>query len=662
MKILQKLLFLLLFIAVNKLFAQEEIQVSQWTPPGVGEVSFISSPTVSFDGKYMAFVIKTNDNSTKVYESINKDGQWQDAKEIKTGKTEVNSVAYNYDASKLYFTASNGSNYDVYFMERTKDAWSNPVALGNAINTPADEVDVSISADDKTLYFVRLETDEEYGTIYFSQKDKKGNWQKAIAIPNPISIGYERSPRILIDNETLIFASKRDKDKSFKIYYTKNLFGEFWKMPVYLGVYDDKNDMFYPVYNPNDKKLYYASQKNSSKSLINTADYPSKYKPGKVIRITGKITDKKNKPVKGQIYLLNPVSMEVEGRYANNLDGGSYAFYVMPDNDYVIDYTASGYSHFFYDFNSEKIDKQNLNVDVKLFDSVYLQLNVFDRDIYEPLDVDMEIKDKKNGEKINFVEQKKQKGKYLLRLPLGKDMDIHLSGFYLRDSVVNVDFSGVVLFENFEKNIDLVSEKVPFEFNVLDKQTGAGVECEVVLVDKKTKKKIVTKVKTDKNGRVKIFLRKGGEYDVTISPQGYAFYSSQLDLNKGERSKRVELQPLKKDVTIELPNINFELNSAELKVESYKELDKVIELMNKNPQIKVEISAHTDDLGSEAYNMKLSERRAKSVVDYLLMHDIPQDRLIAKGYGETKPLVPNTSDENRAKNRRVELKIIDVNQ
>ena len=662
MKIIQKLLFLFLFFIVNNLFAQEEIQVTQWMPPGVGEYSFVSSPTFSFDGKYTAFIVKTNENTDKIYESINKNGQWQDAKEINTGKTQINSVAYNYDASKLYITASNGSNYDVYFMERTKDAWSNPVALGDAINTPADEVDVSISADDKTLYFVRLETAKEYGTIYFSKKDKKGNWQKATAIPNPISIGYERSPRILTDNKTLIFASKRNKDRTFKIYYTKNLFGEFWKMPVHLGLYDDKNNMLYPAYNPNDNKLYYASQKNSSKSWINTGNYPSKYKPDKVILINGKITDKKNNPVKGQIYLLNPVSMEVEGRYANNLDGGSYAFYVLPDNEYIIDYTALGYSHFFYNLNSEKINKQNLNVNVRLFDSVYLQLNVFDRDIYEPLDVDIEIKDKKNGEKINFAQQKKQKGKYVLRLPLGKDMDIHLSGFYLKDSIINVDFSGIVLFKNFEKNIDLVSEKVPFEFDVLDKQTKQGVECQVVMVDKKTRKQIVTKVKTDKDGKVKVYLRKGGEYDVTISPQGYAFYSSQLDLSKGERSKTVELQPLKKDVTIEIPNITFELNSADLKVESYKELDKVIDLMNKNPQIKVEISAHTDDLGSEAYNMKLSQRRAKSVVDYLLMHDIPQDRLIAKGYGETQPLVPNTSDENRAKNRRVELKIIDVNQ
>ncbi len=660
MRILLKLLCLSIFFIANNLFAQEEMSVTEWMPPGVGEVLFISSPTVSFDGKYMAFIVKTND-VIKIYESINNGGQWQDAKEIPTGMTEINSVAYNYDASRLYFTASNGSNSDVYYIDRLVDGWSTPVNLDNEVNTQADEVDVSISADDNTLYFVRLEDGEDYGTIYFSKKDKKGKWQKANAIPNPISVGHERSPRILVDNETLIFASKRNKDKTFKIYYTKNLFGEFWKMPVYLGLYDDKNDMLYPVYNSDDKKLYYASQKNTTKSMIKTGVYPPKYKPDKVIRITGKITDKKNKPVTGQIYLLNPVSMEIEGRYSNN-SNGNYAFYVMPHNNYVIDYTASGYSHYFYDFNSEKINKQNLNIDVKLFDSVYLQLNVFDRDIYEPLDVDIEIKDKKTGERINYVEQKKQKGKYLLRLPLGKDMNIHLSGFYLRDSIVNVDFSGVVLFENFEKNIDLVSEKVPFEFNVLDKQTGQGVECEVVLVDKNTRKKIVTKVKTDENGRVKVFLRKGGEYDVTISPQGYAFYSSQLDLSKGDRKKTVKLQPLKKDVTIELPNINFELNSAELKVESYKELDKVIELMNKNPQIKVEISAHTDDLGSEAYNMKLSERRAKSVVDYLLMHDIPQDRLIAKGYGETKPLVPNTSDENRAKNRRVELKIIDVNQ
>jgi outer membrane protein OmpA-like peptidoglycan-associated protein len=111
---------------------------------------------------------------------------------------------------------------------------------------------------------------------------------------------------------------------------------------------------------------------------------------------------------------------------------------------------------------------------------------------------------------------------------------------------------------------------------------------------------------------------------------------------------------------LNLNEILFESNSAQISEVSFKELERVIDVMVKNPTMKVEISAHTDDVGSEVYNQALSLRRASSVVDYMVANDIPPDRFDAKGYGETRPIFPNDSDENRAKNRRVELKVLEV--
>ena len=79
--------------------------------------------------------------------------------------------------------------------------------------------------------------------------------------------------------------------------------------------------------------------------------------------------------------------------------------------------------------------------------------------------------------------------------------------------------------------------------------------------------------------------------------------------------------------------------------------------MQDNPSMQIELSAHTDDVGSDRYNMRLSQRRGESAMKYLLRNGIAADRIVAKGYGKTKPLVPNTSDENRAINRRVEFTI-----
>ena len=82
--------------------------------------------------------------------------------------------------------------------------------------------------------------------------------------------------------------------------------------------------------------------------------------------------------------------------------------------------------------------------------------------------------------------------------------------------------------------------------------------------------------------------------------------------------------------------------------------------MNENPTLKVEVDAHTDDVGSDQYNLLLSQQRAKSVVDFLLEKKVSPDRFSAKGFGESQSKVPNDNDENRAVNRRVELKIVSI--
>ncbi|MFB6351234.1 MAG: OmpA family protein, partial [Bradymonadaceae bacterium] len=117
-----------------------------------------------------------------------------------------------------------------------------------------------------------------------------------------------------------------------------------------------------------------------------------------------------------------------------------------------------------------------------------------------------------------------------------------------------------------------------------------------------------------------------------------------------------------KDEKIEIrEKVNFEYDKAVIKKESYGVLDAVGLILRTNPEIQtVEIQGHTDDAGTADYNKKLSEQRAKAVKQYLIDNaDIDPERLKAKGYGASMPLVPNNSDKNRAKNRRVEFKILE---
>jgi OmpA-OmpF porin, OOP family len=103
-------------------------------------------------------------------------------------------------------------------------------------------------------------------------------------------------------------------------------------------------------------------------------------------------------------------------------------------------------------------------------------------------------------------------------------------------------------------------------------------------------------------------------------------------------------------------NILFNFNKADLKPDSFSVLDQVIEYLKANPGISMEIQGHTDNIGSQGYNLNLSRRRAESVRTYLVEKGIPPERLEVKGFGLSKPTAPNDTGENRARNRRVEFK------
>jgi outer membrane protein OmpA-like peptidoglycan-associated protein len=123
---------------------------------------------------------------------------------------------------------------------------------------------------------------------------------------------------------------------------------------------------------------------------------------------------------------------------------------------------------------------------------------------------------------------------------------------------------------------------------------------------------------------------------------------------------KVELKKLKEGTKVILKNIFFDYDKATLRPESYPELDRVVDLLKQNQNIKIEISGHTDSKGSDEYNLKLSQARAKSVVDYIISKGIDAKKIIAKGYGETQPIDTNDTEEGRQNNRRVEFKVLSV--
>lgn len=109
---------------------------------------------------------------------------------------------------------------------------------------------------------------------------------------------------------------------------------------------------------------------------------------------------------------------------------------------------------------------------------------------------------------------------------------------------------------------------------------------------------------------------------------------------------------------IDIKNIQFEINKSNLTLVGKMEIDKLVKLLDEIPYLKIKIEGNTDDEGSDEFNMDLSNNRSKEILNYLVNKGIQPDRLATEGFGETKPLVPNSSEENRALNRRVEIKVL----
>jgi outer membrane protein OmpA-like peptidoglycan-associated protein len=126
-----------------------------------------------------------------------------------------------------------------------------------------------------------------------------------------------------------------------------------------------------------------------------------------------------------------------------------------------------------------------------------------------------------------------------------------------------------------------------------------------------------------------------------------------------EVKKDIALKPIEKGAKVILNNIFFETGLATLSSDSRLELKKAIDLMKMNPSMIIEVGGHTDNVGDDALNMKLSHDRAKSVRDYLVNGGIASTRLQAKGYGRLNPVADNGTEDGRQANRRTEFVILE---
>jgi outer membrane protein OmpA-like peptidoglycan-associated protein len=283
------------------------------------------------------------------------------------------------------------------------------------------------------------------------------------------------------------------------------------------------------------------------------------------------------------------------------------------------------------------------------------------------------VKDKKTGEiipgaiiefqTVRFESLKKTqsdtKGEFKETLPLGENHLLivtapgyqkQIEHFSLREQHYTKGLNLTVYLDKEPPKKQCV-EGFVFNANTKAKIPNASIEFS------NTDNRPVEIVKTNSQGYYKICLPPG-KYYLTGNAKGFVFSEDSVEIENQTVNKDLYLSPIEVDQAYVLRNIYFDYDKATLRPESKVELDRLVKILKENPTMVIEIGGHTDSDGSEEYNLRLSQARAESVMKYLIQAGIEPERLRAKGYGETQPVAPNDTPENKQKNRRTEFKVL----
>ncbi len=503
----------------------------------------------------------------------------------------------------------------------------NPVNLGDSINTEYDEYWPTLTADEQTLIITRLIPkdlieDPISGNIYKNEKElvstnrqklpglnnvqedfyislkENDFWSKAINAGEPLNTkGNEGAQTILVDGRIMYFtACNRSDGKGRCDIYSSTKKNGKWTEAVNLG--SPVNSGFWeaqPSISSDGQTLYFVSNRDGGNGQ-------------KDIWISNIMEDGRwSKPI-------NP------GENINSA-GQEQSPFIHPDNKTL--YFASdgkigmgGIDLYKVTRNDDGTWSEPINLGYPInttFDEIGLIVNA-------------------RGDRAFFSSDRlSEKGRDIFEFELYKEA---------RPNPVSY-IKGKVFDSENRKRLKAHFELISLESN-----------------------EIIMQAESDPNtGEFLVCIPTDNDYALNVSKEGYLFYSDNFEL-KGEYEildpylKDVALNPIKPGEKIILKNIFYTTDSYELIDKSIAELTKLLEFMNNNPGLKIEISGHTDNVGTTEYNKELSNNRAKSVYNYLIENGINPEKLTYKGYGESEPVSTNETELEKAKNRRTEIKIL----
>ncbi|MCQ2975708.1 MAG: OmpA family protein [Bacteroidales bacterium] len=483
-----------------------------------------------------------------------------------------------------------------------------PKNLGENINTIYNDYFPSISANGNTLaYTIELpqtaynpllpKTQED---IYISyRKDNKSNWQQAKSIGAIINTSNnEGAPFLTADGQKLLFTSCTCDDGMIKccdIYYSQ-LYNSEWGFPKKLA--SPINTQYWesqPCLSADNKTLYFVSNR------------PGGYGKKDIWYSTLNENGYWNQPINCGPNINSP--------------GDDCAPFIHADNQ-------------------------------TLYFSTDYRVGMGGQDIFVS---------HKNGDEWSEPQN--------LGYPINTKYD------EMRLAISVLGNSAILATNRIEGNkLDLFEISIPqhirptrtifVEGTVYDEENMQPLVSQFQVVELSTGKTIISSSTEPRYLNILLYLPEQKQYALNVSAQDYMMESYNFSLcDLDPNIEKIELDiPLKKistGNTFVLNNTFFATDSFSIKEESYFELNKLIKFLADNKTTKIEIGGHTDNTGSESHNKELSNNRAKSITQYLISQGIEPNRITYTGYGSTKPIANNDTEQNKAKNRRVEVKIIE---
>lgn len=490
-------------------------------------------------------------------------------------------------------------------VRNNKGSMPKPINLGNTVNTISDDMMPQINPSGNRMYFTserkggfdNFEEENDYGQdLYYTEYSASG-WGKPQLLPAPINTnGNDGTSTFSADGQQMVYVKCGEENSVGGCdLFTSTLNGSSWTIPKNLGNVLNSEDW--------DSQPSLSADGNT---LYFVTSREGTYDGSMDIYVT-----KKDK------YGLWGPPQNLGG--VINTPFGEKSPYIAPDGKtlYFSSEGHAGYGE--YDIFVSVLEDGKWSTPINLG----APLNSAGRDTYFTISA--------SGEEAFFASD--------------RDGD-------------NLDIYSVKIPEALRPKPSVIVKGV-----VTNAKNNAKIDAWILVEDLTTGELIATTKSNSVSGEYLVVLPSGKNYSVSANKEGFFFYSNSFNVPNESKYeefvKNINLKPIEKGARVVLNNIFFETGKADLTQESYIELGKAIDLMKANKKMVVEVGGHTDNVGADESNMKLSHNRAKSVRDYLVKAGISSDRLQAKGYGETQPVASNDTEEGRKANRRTEFVILE---